>query len=182
MTKLISALCLLVSVGAFAARYPVDEEIDGLRGKAEHLENIKLLLEKNDCFIQVDKNVVKLVPGALRSEGLVMAIGEKFPGRYLAYHKAPKPEHLDGVIDLAMLSHDAHKGAVLVTLSLAVNPKTGIRNVIFLKVGQPKPADESGDLWIYDMRQVGALVPTNNSKIVKEFEGPAKQKVVLRCN
>lgn len=87
----------LSTMNGFAAdvRYPVDDEVDALMAKAQYLKDFKQLLLDRDCSVTVNKNKVGLVAGALRSEGLVIAISEKNPGNYWGYHQAPKPEFLD---------------------------------------------------------------------------------------
>ncbi len=145
--KRLGLVLSLVCVASFAAEYPVDESIAELRGKADYLEANKQLLLANDCSVTVNSNTVKLVAGALRSEALVIAIGPAFPGNYLAYHRAPKPEFLGAL---------AGKGGLIVTARI----ETVQGNVPALVVtsAEPRSIKEAQGMYIYEKSSVGLKI------------------------
>ena len=131
-----------------AATYPVDEEIAELRSKADYLETLKNTLESNHCTIQLDSNVVALVPGALRSEGLVMAVSPGMAGNYLAYHQAPKPEHLKNIIEYTLLKEGAGDRASIVTAHLGLK-SDGTFGGLVVVVNEPVNVQEGEEFWMY---------------------------------
>lgn len=142
-------LSLFVATSVFGATYPVDQDIDALRAKAQYLEDLKDLLEGAQCSITLDSNTVALVPGALRSEGLVMAVGPGFPGNYLAYHKAPKPEQLRAVINYTLLKGDTGKGASIIGSRMSYGAD-GKPDKLVIFAAEPILVKGTDDLWMYD--------------------------------
>ncbi len=139
---------VLVSSFAFGNGLPVDDEIAALRAKATYLETLKTLLEKNTCAIAVETNTVPLVAGALRSQGLVVAVGEKFPGDYLAYDKAPKPEQLERVVGFTFLKAVAGKNAKIISGQIHSQNGTDYSHFV-VYVAEPSEVKGAENLWMY---------------------------------
>lgn len=164
--------------------YPVDKEIEGLRAKANYLEQLKNILERNTCFIELGRTKVHLAPGALRSEGLVIAIGDGFANQYLAYHTAPKPEALEKVINMTFLKPNIGKGANIVTTRLVTDEKTQKVEKIVVIVNEPYQEPTSPELWLYEKTAV-ALPLSLEEKLsgeVKHSTEKTKRPFLVRCN
>ncbi len=171
-------LFLLSSLAS--AALPVDDEIAALRNKADYLEKLKTLFEKNDCRVTVGTNTVSLAAGALRSEGLVIAVGDGFAGNYLAYHKAPKPEQLQGVIDMTLQKGGAGKGAKILSGQLYSQNNVDYTHLV-VYVNEPFRIKESDGLWIYNKSNVALKLnglELNGSHTGKSVSGAA---VTLEC-
>lgn len=177
-------LVLLISLFSSSAliavsSLPVDEEISILRQKADHLEKLKELFLANKCSVTVGTNQVGLVAGALRSEGLVMAIGERFPGNYLGFHKAPKPEQLSRVIDGSFMKAGMGQGAVIVTARLGFD--SALKPVALLAaIAVPTFVEGTEDLWIYEKTPLNVkLSHLSKAKIEAKLKGG--KSVSLQC-
>jgi len=150
MKKLLVLLAgTVLSLSAFAAQYPVDQDIADLRAKADYLEALKNTVEKNRCTVQVGTNRVALSAGALRSNGLVMAIADGMPGNYLAYHQAPKPEFLSNVINFTVGHAGASKGAAIVTAQLGYAAGGGAAKGVLVTINEPEEVQGADGLFIY---------------------------------
>lgn len=172
-------LGLVLSVGVQGANYPVDVEIEELRDKANHLEALKELFLNNTCAVELEGNRVGLVAGALRSEGLVMAIGKNFPGNYLAYHKAPKAQFLRNVIVYTLKKANAADGAVIVAGKLL-----GGKQPTHLEVSFNKPFFVKGTdgLWIYSKQHMQIELPHDGTSVSKSGRLKDGRTVKLECN
>lgn len=151
--KRLGLLLSMVCVASFAAKYPVDDDIAELRGKADYLEANKQLLLANDCSVTVNSNTVKLDVGALRSNALIIAIGPGFPGNYLAFHQAPKPEFLENVVLMTVKKAGAGKGALIVTARIDEIPNKGPALVV--TSAEPLSIKEMEGAYMYQKRAVG---------------------------
>lgn len=176
--SLVVASLVLSGFGAWAAsvtRYPVDDEVDALMGKAQYLKDFKQLLLDRDCSVTVGKNKVTLVAGALRSEGLVIAINEKNSGNYWGYHQAPKPEFLDRVTGYA--------GSLIVSGRLAYNDAASPNKATHLGVYIAKPIQvkEAEGMWMYDknFHSISLIDASKSSVTGKSTDGSS---VVLECS
>lgn len=146
MKKLI--WCLVLAAPAFGAHYPVNDDINELKWKVSYLETLRDTFEAQKCVIELDGNSVRLVPGALRSEGLVMAIGKNFPGNYLAYHKAPKPQFLHNVVAFT-LGAPAADGAVIIGSRIGYDAANTPQELIIF-VAKPFKVQGADNLWLYN--------------------------------
>lgn len=151
--KRLGLLLSLVCVAGFAAQYPVDDDIADLRAKADSLEANKQMLLANDCSVTVNSNTVKLDAGALRSNALIIAIGPGFPGNYLAFHQAPKPEFLENVVLSTVMKAGAGKGALIVTARIEEIPGKG--PALVATSAEPKSIKEMEGGYMYQKSAVG---------------------------
>lgn len=175
--KALLGLCLFTATLVAAPKYPVDQDIQKLVDKAAYLTEMRDTLASFDCSITLDKNTVKLVPGALRSEGLVIAVSDGFPGNYLAYHKAPKPEQLEGVVNL--IYPKGGKNALILTLRMGNSPKASDERVIQVLTNEPEYA--GGTLWIYQRGGVTVTLPKNGEVAVATGKSYQGKTLTLRC-
>lgn len=169
------------AMGSGAAEYPVDEEIAALKAKAEYLEALKGIFAENRCVVSFDGNEVALSAGALRSEGLVMAIGRNFPGQYLAYHRAPKPEMLARVVSHTLLRGEAGEGAVIVGSRLTEVPGRGDR-ILGLFVAEPWEVEGTDGLWLYRKTFVNFPVPQPGVRVEREAKTSSGLVLKVACN
>jgi len=172
-------LCLL-SLSAVAANLPVDDEIAILRNKADYLEKMKTLLEKNDCRITIGTNTVALVAGALRSEGMVIAVGPGFPNNYLAFHKAPKPEFMKGVIENALLKGGAGKNANILSGQLYSKDDTDYTHFV-VYVNEPMFVKGTDSLWMYNKTNVALKLNGLELNGTHSGKSPNGTPVTLEC-
>ena len=191
-------LIMTLALPGLAGSLPVDEEIAALRSKADYLETLKNTLGANACTIQLDANTVPLAAGALRSEGLVMAVAPGMPGNYLAFYLEPKPELLKNIVKYS----GAGDGASIVTAQLG-RKADGSFSELVVTINEPKQIqraedvkhddDEteedilanrgSDDWWIYS-KTVLKLAFTNG-KLVGSTDGKSAvlgQALTLSCH
>ncbi len=175
MNSFLALGTFLLATISLATQYPVDEDIKSLRDKANYLETLKKVLESNKCSISIGKNIVTLTPGALRSEGLVMAVGENFPGNYLGYHKAPQPEKLEASVELTFImagqGSGKGKGAKIVTARLQLDEKQEKPTHLLVILNDIYQEPSSPELWLYAKGAV--KLPISLDSIVKS-NGQAK--------
>lgn len=174
MKIVISFACLVLAASSFAANYPVDEAIGELRAKADYLELMKKTLETEKCSVQVGTNRVALTAGALRSQGLVMAIAKTNPGNYYAFDQAPKPQLLEQVIAMTF----RQRGALIISARLLAKP--GDATYTGLGVVVNKPKHDSG-IDIYEKTGVAIRLPEGKA-VSKSVAMPDGTNVTLSCN
>lgn len=154
--KRLGLVLSLACVVGFATQYPVDESIAELRAKADYLEANKQLLLANDCSVTVNSNTVKLDARALRSEAMVIAIGPAFPGNYLAYHQAPKPQILENVVAFTINKGGGGKGALIVTARIGATQSGAPALVV--TTNEPRSIKEAEGMYIYEKSAVGLKI------------------------
>jgi hypothetical protein len=181
MKGIIALLTIVGAVAWAAPKLPVDEDIAELRAKADYLTALRDTLENNDCSLTIDKNTVKLVPGALRGEGLVIAVGENFPGNYLAYYKAPKPEQLENVVTMTLLKAGVGKNALILTMRIGNSTSAAAEPLLQIITNEPEFVKGTDSLWIYQKAGVTVKLPTDGNtetKTGKSYQGKA---LTLTC-
>jgi len=132
MLKFITVMCLLASTVSMAERLPVDDVIDGLRGKASHLEMLKGLFQATTCTVEMPNNQVTLQAGALRDNAIVIAVTESSKGNYLAYSSAPKAHMLQNIMEWTF-KHQV-KRPMIVSSSLVAAPGSDKHTHLRVKV------------------------------------------------
>lgn len=136
MLKLIAILSVLVSTMSMAETLPVDEAIAGLRAKADHLEMLKTLLQNSKCSVSAGGASIALDAGALRDNGIVIAITDTLPGNYLAFSQAPKPHMLKNVV--AYTFKRPVNRVMIVSASLVAKPGATEFTHLKVKVAEPE--------------------------------------------
>ena len=133
-------------MASYAERLPVDDAIDGLRAKAVHLEKMKTLLQKNNCVANFGPHKYPLTAGAMRDNGIIMAISDSLPGQYLGFSKAPKPEMLKQIVGM---THRKNVNRVFI-LSSSLRAAPDAEDYTHLYVALAQPINEKGFGPMYD--------------------------------
>ncbi len=179
MIKLSSLAAVFLCVGAMAEapRLPVDEVIEGHLAKARHLTLLKELFTKTNCEVHVSNNHVGIAAGALRSEGIVMAITETSPGNYFAFHQAPKPQFLKNVVESVV--HKPVKNPQIVSSSLVASQ--GASDYTHLKVTVAEPVEVKGaeNLYMYESVTVGMSLSAMAKGEVQSKEVKTKSGAIV---
>lgn len=126
---------LVMSMASYAGRLPVDDAIDGLRAKAEHLEIMKTMLTKNHCVAHYGTHQYPLAAASMRGNGLIVAISDSVPGQYLAFGEAPKAQLLKQIVTF---THRKNVNRVFI-LSSSLKAKPGAETYTHLNVALAEP-------------------------------------------
>lgn len=181
MKGIITLLALLGAVASAAPKVPVDADIQALIDKAAYLTALKDTLSNHDCSITIDKNTVKLVPGALRGEGLVIAVGENFPGNYLAYYKAPKPEQLENVVTMTFMKGGSGKNALILTMRIGNSSSAAAEPLLQITTNEPEFVKGTDSLWIYQKAGVTVKLPAPGETVTKTGKSYQGKALTLTC-
>ncbi len=136
MLKFVAVLSLLASTVSMADRLAVDDAIEELRAKANHLEQLKTLFSTAKCAVEIGTNRIALTPNTLMDNGAILGVTDTIPGTYLSFSQAPKPHHLKNVIQHAHLR--AVNRVYIISSSLAAEPGATEYTHLRVKVAEPE--------------------------------------------
>lgn len=178
---LVLGMGLVMSMASYAERLPVDDAIDGLRAKANHLEKMKTLLQKNKCVANFGPHKYPLTANAMADNALIVAITDSIPGATLSYSAAPKPQLLKNIVQYT------HRQAVnrVFILSASLIARPGAEDYTHLKVtlAEPMQVKEMENGFMYDKVE-GAISLDSIEKGVQTRELTMKNggSLSVTCN
>lgn len=130
-------LSFWLALAAGGAPLPVDQDIEDLRHSVEELIFFKRFLSTHRCEVNYSKTTVPWLPGALRSEGLRLGIGDNFPGDYVALHQEVPPASLQDTVAQVLRDWTKAQGAVLFSATVTWLPEEPAPSAIRVELREP---------------------------------------------